>query len=117
MPKAPRANAKTGRRGKSAGGSGASKSGSGNGAKRPQRAAAAKRKNSGSRKSQAATALAEPSFARRSVDQAAEHAHAGPKARLTEDQRILLGDLFAVVEEHSSDAAEKVDKRSVQKAF
>src|SRR4051795_3569631 len=55
-------------------------------------------------------------FQRPPVDEAPDHAPAGPKA-LTEEQRVLLGDLFAVVEEHSSDAAEKVDRRQVQKAF
>ena len=55
-------------------------------------------------------------FQRPPVDKAADHAPAGPKA-LTEEQRVLLGDLFAVVEEHSSDAAEKVQRKLVQKAF
>src|SRR3954471_3160138 len=50
------------------------------------------------------------------VDEASAHAPAGPKA-LSEEQRVLLGDLFAVVEEHSSDAAEKVDRTLVQKSF
>src|SRR3954447_9096262 len=117
MPKVPRASEKGGRRGKSAGGSRASKDGSPNGAKRSQRATGAKRGNGAARKSRAGAAVAEPGFEHRSVDQAPEHPPAGPKTRLTEDQRVLLGDLFAVVEEHSSDAAEKVDKRPVQKAF
>ncbi|HEY1359147.1 MAG TPA: bifunctional (p)ppGpp synthetase/guanosine-3',5'-bis(diphosphate) 3'-pyrophosphohydrolase [Thermoleophilaceae bacterium] len=55
-------------------------------------------------------------FQRPPVDKAAHHAPAGPKA-LTEEQRVLLGDLFAVIEEHSSDAAEKVDRKQVQQAF
>src|SRR3954452_17113461 len=55
-------------------------------------------------------------FQRPPVDEASGHAPAGPKA-LTEEQRVLLGDLFAVVEEHSSDAAEKVDRALVQKSF
>src|SRR5215210_6245499 len=118
MPKVPRANAKSARRGKSASGSRASKDAAGNGAKRSRRPAATKRKNgAGARKPRAGAALAEPGYERRSVDQAPAHAPAGPKARLTEDQRVLLGDLFAVIEEHSSAAAEKVDKRPVQKAF
>src|SRR4051812_29377357 len=128
MPKVPRASDKSGRRGKGTAGSRApsrtakdaprtKKDGSRNGGKRSQRSTAAKRGNSRGRKSRAATALAEPSFARRSVDQAPEHEPAGPKSRLSDDQRVLLGDLFAVVEEHSADAAEKVDKRPVQKAF
>src|SRR5919198_4715831 len=116
MPKVPRADTGSGRRTKKAGASRASKDGSGNGAKR-SRSSAAKRSGSRARKPRPATAVAERSFERRSVDQAPEHAPAGPKTRLTEDQRVLLGDLFAVIEEHSSDAAEKVDKRAVQKAF
>jgi GTP pyrophosphokinase len=36
---------------------------------------------------------------------------------LTREQRALLGDLFAVIEEHASDAAEPVDKRTLEKAF
>src|SRR4051794_27997400 len=55
-------------------------------------------------------------FQRPPVDEAPDHAPAGPKA-LTEEQRVLLGDLFAVVEEHSSDAAEKVDRTLVQRSF
>ena len=42
---------------------------------------------------------------------------AGPEARLTEDQRVLLGDLFAVVEEHAGDAVEQVDRDLVESAF
>ena len=36
---------------------------------------------------------------------------------LTDDQRVLLGDLFAVVEEHASEATEEVDRVKVQDAF
>src|ERR671930_236148 len=101
MPKVPRADTGIGRRTKKAGASRASKDGSGNGAKRSKRASAAKRSSGRARKPRSATAVAERSFERRSVDQAPEHAPAGPKTRLTEDQRVLLGDLFAVIEEHS----------------
>ncbi len=51
------------------------------------------------------------------VDQARRHAPAGPKTKLTEDQRVLLGDLFAVVEEHAGEAAETIDRRLVTKSF
>ena len=44
-------------------------------------------------------------------------APAGPQTKLTEDQRVLLGDLFAVVEEHAGDAAEEVDRDLVEQAF
>jgi len=55
-------------------------------------------------------------FQRAQVDEARAHAPAGPKA-LSDEQRVLLGDLFAIVEEHAGDAAEKVDRKLVQRAF
>ena len=45
------------------------------------------------------------------------HVPAGPETKLTEEERMLLGDLFAVIEEHAADAVERVDRRLVQKAF
>ena len=36
---------------------------------------------------------------------------------LTADQRALLGDLFAVVEEHKADAAEPIDRQEIERAF
>jgi GTP pyrophosphokinase len=56
-------------------------------------------------------------FERHPVDEHTSHAPAGPKARLTEAQRVLLGDLFAVVEEHADEAAEKIDRDLVEKSF
>jgi guanosine-3',5'-bis(diphosphate) 3'-pyrophosphohydrolase len=56
-------------------------------------------------------------FDRNRVDEHGGHAPAGPKARLTDDQRVLLGDLFAVVEEHADEAAERVDRELVEKSF
>ncbi len=41
----------------------------------------------------------------------------GLRSRLTDDQRVLLADLFAVVEEHADEAAEEIDRRLVEKAF
>jgi GTP diphosphokinase / guanosine-3',5'-bis(diphosphate) 3'-diphosphatase len=41
----------------------------------------------------------------------------GLRARLTDGQRVLLADLFAVVEEHADEAAEEIDRRLVEKAF
>ena len=46
-----------------------------------------------------------------------DHAPAGPKTKLTDDQRRLLGDLFAVVEEHAGEAAEEIDRDLVERAF
>jgi GTP pyrophosphokinase len=56
-------------------------------------------------------------FDRDRVDRADGHDPAGPKARLTDDQRALLGDLFAVIEEHAAEAANPVDKELVERAF
>jgi GTP diphosphokinase / guanosine-3',5'-bis(diphosphate) 3'-diphosphatase len=56
-------------------------------------------------------------FERHPVDEHTGRAPAGPKARLTEDQRVLLGDLFAVVEEHADEAAERVDRVLVERSF
>jgi guanosine-3',5'-bis(diphosphate) 3'-pyrophosphohydrolase len=62
-----------------------------------------------------ATATAE--FEHRAVDEASGHAPVGPKTKLTDGQRILLGDLFAVIEEHAEEATEDIDKHLVQEAF
>ncbi|MDQ4049096.1 MAG: bifunctional (p)ppGpp synthetase/guanosine-3',5'-bis(diphosphate) 3'-pyrophosphohydrolase, partial [Actinomycetota bacterium] len=63
------------------------------------------------------SAVAEPVFKRRPVDEAPMHGPAGSPDRLSDSQRMLLGDLFAVVEEHSENAAEAVDHDLVQQAF
>jgi GTP diphosphokinase / guanosine-3',5'-bis(diphosphate) 3'-diphosphatase len=52
-----------------------------------------------------------------------EHTGAGPlsatgaRARLSDDQRVLLADLFAVVEEHAEEAAEEIDRALVERAY
>ena len=51
------------------------------------------------------------------LGKAPPEARASTHARLTEDQRVLLGDLFAVVEEHTGEAGEPVDRALVQQAF
>src|SRR5215210_5265045 len=56
-------------------------------------------------------------FRHRPVDRHEGHAPAGPRAKLTDDQRRLLGDLFAVVEEHAGEAAEEIDRDLVERAF
>ncbi len=81
--------------------------------KKPAKAAQPRRRSNGG----AATAVAEPSFEHHKVDEAKSHAPAGPAARLTDDQRTLLGDLFAVVEEHAPEAVERVDRKLVEQAF
>ena len=56
-------------------------------------------------------------FRHRPVDKHAKHTPAGPKTKLTDDQRVLLGDLFAVVEEHADEAVERIDRDLVERAF
>jgi len=69
----------------------------------------------------ASAALAEPSFEHRQVGEETNgHAPVGPQSLLTDDQRMLLGDLFAVVEEYagdSGDSGDGVDRELVEKAF
>ncbi len=65
-----------------------------------------------------ATAVAEPTFRHHPVDETpAKGAPAGPEKALSDDQRVLLGDLFAVVEEHAADSVEEIDRDLVQRAF
>ena len=61
--------------------------------------------------------MRERDFEHRPVDEHRGPVAVGPTEKLTEDQRVLLGDLFAVVEEHASEAAEEVDKELVEHAF
>ncbi|MDQ5831839.1 MAG: HD domain-containing protein, partial [Actinomycetota bacterium] len=56
-------------------------------------------------------------FDHQRVDDHDSRGPAGPKATLTDDQRVLLGDLFAVVEEHADEAAEAIDREMVTGAF
>ena len=56
-------------------------------------------------------------FDHHSVDEHDSRGPAGPKTGLTDDQRVLLGDLFAVVEEHAEEAAEPIDRDLVTGAF
>ncbi|MCL6441014.1 MAG: HD domain-containing protein, partial [Thermoleophilum sp.] len=60
---------------------------------------------------------ASSTFDRRPIDVARDHAPAGPVDRLTAEQRTLLGDLLAVVEEHADEAARPVDQELVERAF
>src|SRR5215207_715771 len=59
----------------------------------------------------------ERAFEHHPVDQHSPRVPVGPASKLTEDQRVLLGDLFAVVEEHAGDAVEEVDRDLVERAF
>ena len=59
----------------------------------------------------------ETDFRHRPVDRHAKHTPAGPKTKLTDDQRVLLGDLFAVVEEYADESVERIDRDLVERAF
>jgi GTP diphosphokinase / guanosine-3',5'-bis(diphosphate) 3'-diphosphatase len=61
--------------------------------------------------------VVDPGFGHDPVDRAPDPAPAGPADRLVADERVLLGDLFAVVEEHADAAAEPVDRAKVEEAF
>ena len=102
--------AKRGSRAKKPGGNGAA-------ATKPRSAAPKKapaRKAAGTK---GATAVAEPEVRRRHVDDAATRGPAGPKVSLTDVERALLGDLFAVIEEYAGEAAERVDRQPVEGAY
>jgi guanosine-3',5'-bis(diphosphate) 3'-pyrophosphohydrolase len=62
-------------------------------------------------------AVAVPEFERHPIDDAQATAVAPRHEGLSEAQRVLLGDLFAVVEEHSEETAEPVDRAEVEEAF
>ena len=113
MPKLPRATAKpdTGTAGKAPAKPAAAADGKGG--------TATKRRSQGKRKGadNGGSGAARKGFEHQRVDQHAARVPAGPKARLTDDQRVLLGDLFAVVEEHAHEAAEEVDRTLVEGAF
>ena len=78
----------------------------------PAKKKAAPRRSNGGR-----AKTAEREFDHRPVDSHHVHAPAGPETCLTEHQRVLLGDLFAVVEEHAGEAAEEIDRGLVEQAF
>jgi guanosine-3',5'-bis(diphosphate) 3'-pyrophosphohydrolase len=82
------------------------------------------RKSRRRRSGKGSTAVADPAFARKPVDGAgngngsvATPVPASERTALTEDQRVLLGDLFAVVEEHAGGGSEDIDRKQVQDAF
>src|SRR5918993_1814144 len=63
------------------------------------------------------TGLADPAFDREPVDRAPKPVPAGTDDRLSGGERVLLGDLFAVVEEHASEATARIDRDQVEQAF
>ena len=89
----------------------------------PKRRAARRKADEGAKPAgdgeaeQAAAVVEERDFEHRPVDEHTLTTPAGPASKLSEDQRVLLGDLFAVVEEHAGEAAETVDRDLVERAF
>ena len=67
--------------------------------------------------STASVAEKRPDFEHRPVDEAAGHKPAGSTTTLSDKERQLLGDLFAVIEEHADHAARNVDRKMVERAF
>ena len=89
-----------------------------------KRAKAVKQARNGGKKSGnadaggAGAAVAEPVFDRRPLgEEATANSPVDTAAGLSDSLRMLLGDLFAVVEEHSAGVAEPVDRDLVEKAF
>ena len=56
-------------------------------------------------------------FEHHPVDEHSREVAVAATATLTDDQRVLLGDLFAVVEEHAEEAVEPIDRKLVERAF
>jgi GTP diphosphokinase / guanosine-3',5'-bis(diphosphate) 3'-diphosphatase len=65
----------------------------------------------------AKTATPPLDFDHKPVDRAGPHEPAAITAEVTEFERGLLGDLLAVIEEHSGDAALEIDREAVTRAF
>jgi GTP pyrophosphokinase len=65
----------------------------------------------------ASVAEPQPHFEHRPVDEAQRRRPAGSSPALNDFERQLLGDLFAVIEEHADQAARKVDRERVERAF
>ena len=93
--------------------------------KTPAQPSAAQRRKAAATKSPPAKAEAKPhvkagaglDFDHKPVGVAGPHAPAIVSAELTDFERGLLGDLLAVIEEHSSDAALEIDRDAVEHAF
>ena len=65
----------------------------------------------------ASVAEKRPDFDHRPIDHAGTTAPAGESTTLSAKERQLLGDLFAVIEEHADHAAREVDRDMVERAF
>ena len=62
-------------------------------------------------------AKAAKAFEHEQVGKAASDSAAVQRAELTDDQRMMLGDLLAVAEEHTGEAGRGVDRELIEKAF
>src|SRR4051794_10922212 len=78
----------------------------------PKKPARGSKGNGKATKKAAAATLDPPSFEHRQIDQAAASNGGGMTAtvELNEFERGLLSDLFAVIEEHTRDADDQVDR-------
>jgi guanosine-3',5'-bis(diphosphate) 3'-pyrophosphohydrolase len=65
----------------------------------------------------ASVAEKRPDFDHRPVDHAGTTTPAGESTTLSDKERQLLGDLFAVIEEHADHAGREVDRELVERAF
>jgi GTP pyrophosphokinase len=91
----------------------------GGAAKDGAKAPAKPRARNGAGRGAAATATkpSELDFEHKQVDVAGPHGPAAITADITDFERGLLGDLLAVIEEHSADAALEIDRDAVERAF
>ena len=78
---------------------------------------APKKRRGRGRTAAARPAVAEPDFEHGPVDDGRGPRAGRARQQLTDDERVLLGDLFAVIEEHAAEAAETVDRKMVERAF
>jgi guanosine-3',5'-bis(diphosphate) 3'-pyrophosphohydrolase len=117
MPKLPRSGGKAGTRGEANARGATQVAGDGKAATAPPGQGPARKRRAKASRAAAKSRAKSRDFERHPVDEHSARSPAGPKARLTDDQRVLLGDLFAVVEEHAEEAAAKVDRRLVEAAF
>src|SRR4051812_10556651 len=68
-------------------------------------------------KASAGKAKGDGGYERRPVDAADGNGAVATSIELNEFERGLLGDLFAVVEEHAGEAADQIDRSQIEHAF
>jgi GTP pyrophosphokinase len=97
--------------------SGVAKDGAPKSPSKARPAASAKTPGGGTSRARVKTATAPLDFEHKPVGVVGPHALAPVSTDLTDFERGLLGDLLAVIEEHSSDAALEIDRGIVERAF